>query len=206
MWMADAVRRPLDTVTVFCRDARGIRPGLRWNANHAAAASERVRWPQSSMPQWMKLSNCLLGNRDQTQRGIPARPTPHNSPPHAAPLNGSTSAENDPDIHRERLELENASPQVLERLGDDVHNAVFSFVPTPPRRRPGFAATKLVRQRHVDQLWNDVNSGTADANSWTPSCSHHPRGTLGPQRSTSGTFIASDATRRDLVLHVRRHP
>ena len=79
---------------------------------------------------------------------------------------------NDPDIHRERINL--GTPRADPRaLGDDVHNAVFSFVPnTAETAAEGLAraATRFVSN-------TPINSGTIstrvrpNGNSWTPSWS-----------------------------------
>ena len=195
----------------LCRDARGIRPGFVLERDsYVAAASERAALATVFNAPMDEIVELTPGEVLEIKRSGAIRReayTPQQPPARCTFERIYFSRGNDPDIHRERLELgERLAPQVLKRLGDDVHNAVFSFVPnTAETAAEGLAraATKLVRQQHADQLWKDLSSGTAKREQLDAFVEPTIRvERLAHKDQRMRTFIASDATRRDLVLHV----
>lgn len=115
---------------------------------------------------------------------------------------------NDPDIYEERKQLgRNLAPRVLDLLGGDLSNAVFSFIPnTSETSYLGLVeeVERLARDRRARELAAVVGAGgsvtEADLLSLAGIRARVEKVAHKDQRLR--TFITHDAARRDLVAHV----
>lgn len=194
-----------------CRDPSGIRPGFfHIDDDVVAAASERAALAsvfnvEPSSVQAIKPGHVLSIKRDGT---IDQQPFTE-----ILPLRQCTferiyfSRGNDPDIYQERKRLgRNLASRVLKTLGHDTSHAVFSFIPNTAE--PAYMGLieridELTRQRHVDELWQRINSGNVTRDDLVHLANGRPRAEkIAHKDQRLRTFITHDAARRDLVMHV----
>ncbi len=195
----------------MCRDPAGIRPGFFYlNDEVVAVASERAALanvfdvdPSDIEP--IAPAHALVVKRDGR---IDHRPFTR-----ALALRQCTferiyfSRGNDPAIHQERKALGyNLAPRVLEALGDELGDAVFSYIPnTAEAAYVGLEEEidRLTRTRRVEELWRRIEGGTATRADLERSLDGRLRTEkVAHKDQRLRTFIAHDAARRDLVGHI----
>ncbi|HRP62163.1 MAG TPA: hypothetical protein PK400_02600 [Phycisphaerales bacterium] len=193
------------------RDPSGIRPGFfHINEEVVAVASERAALanvfnvdPEQVEP--IKPGHVFSIKRDGTIE--------HEQFIELRPLRQCTferiyfSRGNDPDIYRERKALgRNLATRVLDALGNETHNAVFSFIPnTAESAYMGLVEEidRRVRERHEDELWQKVNAGQLSRSDLAAMLNGGLRTEkIAHKDQRMRTFITHDAARRDLVLHI----
>ncbi|MCH8344399.1 MAG: class II glutamine amidotransferase [Planctomycetes bacterium] len=194
-----------------CRDPAGIRPGFFYlNDEVVAVASERAALanvfdvdPSDIEP--IAPGHALVVKRDGR---IDHRPFTR-----ALALRQCTferiyfSRGNDPAIYQERKALGyNLAPRVLEALGDELGDAVFSYIPnTAEAAYVGLVEEidRLTRTRRVEELWQRIERGTATRADLERSLDGRLRTEkVAHKDQRLRTFIAHDAARRDLVGHI----
>ncbi|MCZ6735113.1 MAG: class II glutamine amidotransferase [Planctomycetota bacterium] len=194
-----------------CRDPAGIRPGFFYlNDEVVAVASERAALanvfdvdPSDIEP--IAPAHALVVKRDGQ---IDHRPFTR-----ALALRQCTferiyfSRGNDPAIHHERKALGyNLAPRVLKALGDELGDAVFSYIPnTAEAAYVGLVEEidRLTRTRRVEELWRRIERGTATRADLERSLDGRLRTEkVAHKDQRLRTFIAHDAARRDLVGHI----
>jgi amidophosphoribosyltransferase len=196
-----------------CRDPAGIRPGYCYIDDEVVvAASERsaivtVFDVQPDEVQPVPPGNVLVIKRDDGQE--PAF-EPFADP---MPVRQCTferiyfSRGSDQDIYRERKALgRNLAPRVREALGEDLHRAVFSYIPNTAE--PAYVGLveeieELNRAQNVEELWSRIQTGKAARTD----LERYLNGRLRTEKVAHKdqrlrTFITHDAARRDLVLHI----
>jgi amidophosphoribosyltransferase len=194
-----------------CRDPAGIRPAFYYmDEEVVAAASERSA-----------LANVFDVDPDRIEPIAPAHALvvkrggriDHRQFTDPLPIRSCSferiyfSRGSDPAIYVERKALgRNLAPRVSAALGDDLDHAVFSYIPnTAEAAYVGLVEEidRLARSRRAEELWQRVQRGDAtqadiqrllDGRLRTEKVAHKD------QRLR--TFIAHDAARRDLVLHI----
>jgi len=114
---------------------------------------------------------------------------------------------NDPEIYTQRKALgRQLAPRVLGALGERVDNAVFSFIPnTAESAYMGLIdeIDRTMRQRHEEELWRRIQSGTVTREEISPLINGQIRAEkVAHKDQRLRTFITHDTARRDLVLHI----
>ena len=194
-----------------CRDPAGIRPGYYYLDDEVvAAASERAALanvfdvePDRIEP--VEPGHCLVVKRNGHIE--------HERFTDPLPRRECTferiyfSRGNDPAIYRERKALgRNLAVRVLTSLDDDPEHAVFSYIPnTAEAAYVGLVEEidRLTRGRHADDFWKRVKAGTATRADLDKLSNGHLRTEkIAHKDQRLRTFIAHDAARNDLVLHI----
>jgi amidophosphoribosyltransferase len=114
---------------------------------------------------------------------------------------------NDRDIYRERKALGcNLAARLLERLGNDLTNAVFGFIPnTSETAYFGLMEEldRLERERQAGRIAELAAAGRANVESIRAILQSHPRGEkVAHKDQRLRTFITHDSARNSLVNHV----
>ena len=114
---------------------------------------------------------------------------------------------NDHEIYEERKRLgENLAPRILERLGETVDHAVFSFIPnTSESAYLGLIqeTERIMRERAADEVCQLVAEGKATPDRIRALMDVRVRAEKVAHKDQKlRTFITHDAARRDLVSHV----
>ncbi len=114
---------------------------------------------------------------------------------------------NDHEIYEERKGLgENLAPRILERLGESVDRAVFSFIPnTSESAYLGLLqeTERILRKRGADEVCKLVAEGRATPDRIRTLMDVRVRAEkVAHKDQRLRTFITHDAARRDLVSHV----
>ncbi len=194
-----------------CRDASGIRPAFMLITDDVVAvASERpalaavfdvdVRGVEPIEP-----GHVLSIKRDGTVRSTrfcDARPIRQCSFERIYFSRG-----NDHEIYEERKALgKNLAPRILERLGESVDRAVFSFIPnTAESAYLGLLqeTERIMRHRGAEEVCRLVQEGRATPDRIRTLMDVRVRAEkVAHKDQRLRTFITHDAARRDLVSHV----
>ena len=114
---------------------------------------------------------------------------------------------NDHEIYEERKRLgENLAPRILERLGESIEHAVFSFIPnTSESAYLGLLqeTERIMRNRGADEVCKLVAEGRATPDRIRALMDVRVRAEkVAHKDQRLRTFITHDAARRDLVAHV----
>lgn len=193
------------------RDPCGIRPGFfHINDEVVAVASERAA-----------LANVFNVDPDQIEPIKPGHVLSikrngrirHEAFTDPQPVRQCTferiyfSRGNDPEIYKERKALgRNLAPRVLEALGNDVDNAVFSFVPnTAESAYMGLVEElgRCTRKQYEAEVWEKIQSGQVQRSDLGKLLNGHLRTEkIAHKDQRLRTFITHDSARRDLVLHI----
>ena len=114
---------------------------------------------------------------------------------------------NDPDIYQERKNLgKELAPRVLKELGNDIENAVFSYVPNS-----GEAAylglveeiNRLSREQQATTLWSNIKNNTITQSAIKKILNSSVRAErLIYKDQLLRTFITHDSARNNLIAHV----
>lgn len=194
-----------------CRDPAGIRPAFTLITDEVVAvASERpalaaVFDVPVSMIQQLEPGHVLSVKRSgeiKIERFADPRPVRQ-----CAFERIYFSRGNDHEIYEERKRLgENLAPRILERLGESVDHAVFSFIPnTAESAYIGLIqeTERIMRKRAADEVCRLIAEGKATSDrvrTLMDVCVRAEKVAHKDQRLR--TFITHDAARRDLVSHV----
>ena len=194
-----------------CRDPAGIRPAFMLITDDVVAvASERPALaavfdvPVDAI-QPLEPGHVLSVKRDGTvaiQRFAQPRPIRQCSFERIYFSRG-----NDHEIYGERKRLgENLAPRILERLGESVDHAVFSFIPnTSESAYLGLIqeTERIMRERAADEVCQLVAEGKATPDRIRALMDVRVRAEkVAHKDQRLRTFITHDAARRDLVSHV----
>lgn len=194
-----------------CRDPAGIRPAFMLVTDDVVAvASERPALaavfdvPVDAI-QPLEPGHVLSVKRDGTiaiQRFAQPRPIRQCSFERIYFSRG-----NDHEIYEERKRLgENLAPRILERLGESVDHAVFSFIPnTSESAYLGLIqeTERIMRERAADEVCQLVAEGKATPDRIRALMDVRVRAEkVAHKDQRLRTFITHDAARRDLVSHV----
>ena len=194
-----------------CRDPAGIRPGHFYiNDEVVAMASERAALASVFNVDPDAIEPIAPGHVLVIKKDGRIEHKPFTDP---MPLRQCTfervyfSRGNDPQIHRERLELgRRLAPRVLEALDCDLDDVVFSYIPnTASAAFQGLVeeVDHLTRTTRVEELWQRIQDGAAtraDLERLSNGRVRSERVAHKDQRLR--TFITHDAARRDLVAHI----
>lgn len=195
----------------IARDPNGIRPAFfHINEEVIAVASERAALanvfnvdPDQIEP--IKPAHALEIKRDGRIRHLPF--TEPGQLRQCAFERIYFSRGNDPEIYTERKNLgRNLAPRVLDALGGDIDNAVFSFIPnTAETAYMGLVEGigRTTREKYEAEVWEKISSGTAKRSDLDKLLNGALRTEkLAHKDQRLRTFITHDTARRDLVLHV----
>lgn len=193
------------------RDPNGIRPGFFYiNDEVVAVASERAALANVFNVEPEQVEPIKPGHVLEIKHGGRIR---HEAFTEARKVRQCTferiyfSRGNDPEIYNERKNLgRNLAPRVLDALGGDVENAVFSFIPnTAESAYMGLveAIGRTTRERYEAEVWEKISSGQAQRGDLHKLLNGHLRTEkIAHKDQRLRTFITHDAARRDLVLHI----
>jgi len=194
-----------------CRDPAGIRPAFTLITDDViAVASERpalaaVFDVPVSMIQQLEPGHVLSVKRSgeiKIERFADPRPVRQ-----CAFERIYFSRGNDHKIYEERKRLgENLAPRILERLGESVDHAVFSFIPnTAESAYLGLIqeTERIMRKRAADEVCRLIAEGKATSDRVRTLMDVRVRAEkVAHKDQRLRTFITHDAARRDLVSHV----
>jgi len=194
-----------------CRDPAGIRPAFTLITDDViAVASERpalaaVFDVPVSMIQQLEPGHVLSVKRSgeiKIERFADPRPVRQ-----CAFERIYFSRGNDHEIYEERKRLgENLAPRILERLGESVDHAVFSFIPnTAESAYLGLIqeTERIMRKRAADEVCRLIAEGKATSDRVRTLMDVRVRAEkVAHKDQRLRTFITHDAARRDLVSHV----
>jgi len=194
-----------------CRDPAGIRPGFfHIDDEVVAVASERAALANVFDVEPERIEPIGPGCALVVKRDGHIIHEPFTDP---LPVRQCTferiyfSRGNDPDIYKERKNLgRNLAPRVLDAIGRDLENAVFSYIPnTAEAAYVGLleGMEKLTRRRHADELWKRIQANAATRED----LDHFMNGRVRAEKIAHKdqrlrTFITHDEARRNLVAHI----